>query len=117
MMSVVLLFCLVGCGKEKKSVLDKVRVCEVTHSIFYAPQYVAIEEGYFDEEGIDLTLINGGGADNTVTQLHKKPSFPKFFAHTIPQTPPVCNEPEFVAGIKTQKKYKVASRRMAAAVL
>lgn len=34
---------------------------EVAHSIFYAPQYVAIEEGYFEEEGIDLTLVTGFG--------------------------------------------------------
>ena len=32
---------------------------EVAHSIFYAPQYVAIENGYFEEEGIDLTLVTG----------------------------------------------------------
>ena len=42
---------------------------EVAHSIFYAPMYVAIEEGYFAEEGIDLTLITGFGADKTMTAL------------------------------------------------
>lgn len=42
---------------------------EVAHSIFYAPQYVAIEEGYFQEEGIDLTLVNGGGADKVMTAM------------------------------------------------
>ena len=39
---------------------------EVAHSIFYAPMYVAIEEGYFAEEGIDLTLETGYGADKTM---------------------------------------------------
>lgn len=42
---------------------------EVAHSIFYAPMYVAIEEGYFKEEGIDLTLVTGFGADKTMTAL------------------------------------------------
>lgn len=42
---------------------------EVAHSIFYAPMYVAIEEGYFAKEGIDLTLITGFGADKTMTAL------------------------------------------------
>jgi len=41
----------------------------VAHSIFYAPQYVAIEEGYFADEGIDLTLVNGGGADKVMTAM------------------------------------------------
>ena len=58
----VLLFCLVGCGK-KDTGLDKVRVCEVTHSIFYAPQYAAIALGFFEEEGIEIELSNGQGAD------------------------------------------------------
>lgn len=42
---------------------------EVAHSIFYAPQYVAIENGYFAEEGIDLTLVTGFGADKVMTSL------------------------------------------------
>ncbi|MCI8638938.1 MAG: ABC transporter substrate-binding protein [Coprococcus sp.] len=42
---------------------------EVAHSIFYAPQYVAIEEGYFEEEGIDLTLVTGFGADKVMTAV------------------------------------------------
>ncbi len=42
---------------------------EVAHSIFYAPQYAAIELGYFADEGIDLTLVNGGGADKVMTAL------------------------------------------------
>ena len=42
---------------------------EVAHSIFYAPQYVAIEEGYFEDEGIDLTLDTGFGADKVMTAV------------------------------------------------
>lgn len=45
----------------------KVILNEVAHSIFYAPMYVAIEEGYFEEEGIDLELVTGFG-DNMLVQ-------------------------------------------------
>lgn len=41
----------------------------MAHSIFYAPQYVAIQEGYFAEEGIDLELVTGFGADKTMTAV------------------------------------------------
>lgn len=49
--------------------LAPVTLNEVAHSIFYAPQYAAIELGYFEEEGIDLTLVNGAGADKVMTAL------------------------------------------------
>ena len=62
-----------GVSAAKKDVreegLTKVTLNEVAHSIFYAPQYVAIEEGYFAEEGIDLTLVTGFGADMVLTAL------------------------------------------------
>ena len=57
-----------GCRQEETG-LTPVTLNEVAHSIFYAPQYVAIELGYFQEEGIDLTVVNGGGADNVMTAL------------------------------------------------
>lgn len=60
-LAVVLLLGCVGCGGENG--LDKVTVCEVTHSIFYAPQYAAIALGFFAEEGIEIELSNGQGAD------------------------------------------------------
>ena len=41
--------------------LAKITLNEVAHSIFYAPQYVAIEKGYFKDEGLNLTLITGFG--------------------------------------------------------
>jgi len=62
-----------GCGaggpdraKEGKT---KVVLNEVAHSIFYAPMYVAIEEGYFEEAGIELSLVTGFGADKTMTAV------------------------------------------------
>lgn len=55
--------------KEERKVLTEVTLNEVAHSIFYAPQYVAIENGYFEEEGIDLMLVTGFGADKVMTAL------------------------------------------------
>ena len=55
--------------KDGEKKLAKVTLNEVAHSIFYAPQYVAIEEGYFAEEGLDLTLVTGFGADKVLTAL------------------------------------------------
>ncbi len=65
-------FSLAGCGTETVSggaTGKKVVLNEVAHSIFYAPMYVAIEEGYFAEEGIDLELVTGFGADKTMTAV------------------------------------------------
>ena len=45
---------------------------EVAHSIFYAPMYVAIEENYFAEEGLDVELVTGYGADKVGLELHGK---------------------------------------------
>ena len=58
---------LTGCGREEA--LDKVRVCEVTHSIFYAPQYAAIQLGFFQEEGIEIELSTGEGADKVMAAV------------------------------------------------
>ena len=71
--SMVLFLCasfLFGCGgKMETTGGTKVTLNEVAHSVFYAPMYVAIEEGYFAEEGIDLTLVTGFGADKTMTAV------------------------------------------------
>ena len=60
---------LVGCAKEEESGLTPVTLNEVAQSVFYAPMYAAMELGYFEEEGIDLTLVTGFGADKTMTAL------------------------------------------------
>ena len=60
--------CLAGCEGSRHR-LKKVRLNEVAHSIFYAPQYVAIEKGYFEKEGIKLELTTGFGADKTATAV------------------------------------------------
>ncbi len=54
--------------KEEKEPV-KIVLNEVAHSIFYAPMYVAIEEGYFAEEGLDVELVTGFGADKTMTAV------------------------------------------------
>lgn len=58
-----------GCSGKSKTGLFPVTLNEVAHSVFYAPQYAAIELGYFAEEGLDLTLVNGAGADKVMTAL------------------------------------------------
>lgn len=56
-------------GGEAAGETTKVVLNEVAHSIFYAPMYVAIEKGYFKEQGIDLELVTGFGADKTMTAV------------------------------------------------
>lgn len=63
----VAMFSFVGCSSTQD--VKKITLNEVTHSIFYAPQYVAIENGYFEKEGLEVTLVNGGGADKSMTAL------------------------------------------------
>lgn len=56
----------IGCEKTDK---QKLKVSEVTHSVFYAPQYVAINLGFFEKKGIEVELVNGGGADKVMTAV------------------------------------------------
>lgn len=58
---------LAGCGSKTQT--TKVRLSEVTHSVFYAPLYVALDQGFFAEEGLDVELTNGGGADKVMTAV------------------------------------------------
>ena len=60
--------CAPGQKDGSKEQVD-VTLNEVAHSIFYAPLYVAIEKGYFTEEGLNLTLVTGFGADKTMTAV------------------------------------------------
>lgn len=56
----------VGCKKKDDNVL---RISEVTHSIFYAPLYAAMNNGYFEDEGLKIELTNAGGSDTVMTSL------------------------------------------------
>ncbi|MFD1739250.1 ABC transporter substrate-binding protein [Bacillus salitolerans] len=66
LVSTVLLFALSACGQND---IQKVRVGEVTHSIFYAPQYVALSQGFFEDEGLEIVLQGTFGGDKTMTAL------------------------------------------------
>lgn len=70
----LMLFTFVACNQANNNEkatekLTKVRLAEVTHSLFYAPLYVAINEGFFEDEGIDLELTTTPGGDKTMTAL------------------------------------------------
>jgi len=58
-----------ACGRTEEEGLTTVRLSEVTRSVFYAPQYAAIELGFFADEGIDIDLITSDGADRVMTAL------------------------------------------------
>ena len=59
---------LMGCGGQEAA-YTTVRVNEVTHSVFYAPQYVAMSQGFFESEGLQVELTNGGGGDKVMTAV------------------------------------------------
>ena len=65
----LLLLSFPACGDDKKDEMKTLQVNEVTHSIFYAPLYLADSLGYFEEEGIKIELTNGGGADNVMSAV------------------------------------------------
>jgi NitT/TauT family transport system substrate-binding protein len=68
----ILMFSLIACNKDtgkEPEKLEKVRIAEVTRSIFYAPQYVALTQGFFKDEGLDVTLTTTPGGDKTMTAL------------------------------------------------
>lgn len=59
--------CFTACGEKNDERI--IRVNEVTHSIFYAPFYAAIEKGFFEKRGLKIELTNGGGADKSMTAI------------------------------------------------
>ena len=64
------LMLLVGlCACSEQESLKKITLSEVTHSVFYAPQYAAIALGYFEEEGLQVELVNGEDADKVMTSV------------------------------------------------
>ena len=64
----VFLLCFLN-RKDKETELTKIKVAEVAHSIFYAPQYAAINNGYFEDYGIDIELILTPGADKVTAAV------------------------------------------------
>jgi NitT/TauT family transport system substrate-binding protein len=68
----ILMFSLAACNSDSTSntkKMEKVRIAEVTRSIFYAPQYVALAKGFFKDEGLDVSLMTTAGGDKTMTTL------------------------------------------------
>ena len=65
-LAVLLPAAMCACGTQETAT---VRLSEVTHSVFYAPQYVALEQGFFADEGLNIELTNGGGADKVMTAV------------------------------------------------
>ena len=67
LMGILIAICVAfsGCGGND----NKIKLNEVTHSIFYAPLYIAINNGYFEDEGLEIELTNGGGSDKSMTAL------------------------------------------------
>ncbi|WP_373899065.1 ABC transporter substrate-binding protein [Haloimpatiens sp. FM7315] len=108
-----------GCTKKNGN-LKKVKLNEVVRSVFYAPMYVAINEGFFEDEGLDIDLSTGQGADKTMQQVlsksadigfcgpeqviyiynQKKDDFPVLFAQ-LTQT-----DGSFLVGRKEEKDFK-----------
>ena len=66
LLALMMIAMLTGCAKSE---MRTVRLHEVTHSVFYAAQYIAMEKGYFADEGLNVELTNAGGADKAMTAL------------------------------------------------
>lgn len=105
-----------GCG-EKENEMTKVTLNEVAHSIFYAPQYVALENGYFTQEGLDLDLVTGYGADKTMAavisgeaQIGFMGAESSVYAYLEGANDPVIN---FAQGTQRAGNFLVAREEMA----
>ena len=102
---------------EKENEMTKVTLNEVAHSIFYAPQYVALENGYFTQEGLDLDLVTGYGADKTMAavisgeaQIGFMGAEASVYAYLEGATDPVIN---FAQGTQRAGNFLVAREEMA----
>ena len=99
------------------SEVKTVRVAEVTRSIFYAPLYVAMENGYFEDEGLDIELTTTWGGDKTMTTLLADGadialvgSETSIYVHTQGSTDPVIN---FAQLTQTDGTFLVARQEIA----
>lgn len=61
--------CFFAINNNQNNTLQKIKLNEVTRSVFYAPQYVAIANGYMKEEGLDIEITTGQGADKVMTAV------------------------------------------------
>ena len=68
--SVIFIFIIINkINDNEDTELTKIRVAEVTHSIFYAPWYVALENGYFEDEGLNIEVVLTPGADKVAAAV------------------------------------------------
>ena len=65
----VVTYSLLNNNKQESASLTTINLNEVTRSVFYAPQYVAIANGYFEEEGLNIEITTGQGADKVMTAV------------------------------------------------
>jgi len=70
LITILTLFTLAGCVNTESSTSPvKVKFSETVHSVFYAPHYVALEKGFFEDEGLELTISVAQGSDKCMTAL------------------------------------------------
>ena len=69
LLPIVCVFCFAGCNSTQQSTTQKVKLYEVTHSVFYAPLYIAINKGFFEDENLEIELTNANGSNNVMTSL------------------------------------------------
>ena len=65
----IVTYSLLNNNKQESMGLTTINLNEVTRSVFYAPQYVAIANGYFEEEGLNIEITTGQGADKVMTAV------------------------------------------------
>ncbi|MCT2535838.1 ABC transporter substrate-binding protein [Aquibacillus koreensis] len=69
LLSIIFVLLISACSQDNGDTDTEVKIAEVTRSIFYAPQYIALEEGFFEEEGLDVELQTIAGGDKVMTSL------------------------------------------------